>query len=190
VLVLLHTRVRGASVVAVALPVLGCGVVGWMLLNPGFLLKLGLELESLRSYVLRGAAAGSVSPEASATIPRLDIWTKHWALFENNPWFGLGTFNFFQIFPDAAGYSESRILSLLVRFGWWGIFVPAYFCAVYLQGIRDKDPVRVSIAIVFIVYLLFYGSFMQSYNAVYLLMLGVLYSGSTVGRSTVGSYLS
>lgn len=123
----------------------------------------------------------SVSSIAKKNSRQL-IWESHLKLFKLNPLIGVGTYYFYDFYPniDIAGrskkinVSESYLTDWLVRIGL--MIVPFLFFLVSIQSkaLKNRNKAQYSIALALFITLLTYGSFMAPYTFMFYLFYGSL----------------
>jgi O-antigen ligase len=137
--------------------------------------------ETLNNYLFRSAGGVESVEDVRKSVYRTWIWLQHFNLFVDNPWLGAGTFSFETIATDEpvegriGTGSESFLTGLLARVGIIALLFIAFLLMAVVRGIRQQRPLVPAVGIVLFVAMFAYGSFIVSYNFLFLLTLGLLF---------------
>jgi hypothetical protein len=135
---------------------------------------------TLNMYLFRTSGGFESEAEAAKAIFRTWLWSEHLRIAAQNPLFGIGTFDFFAVssfdpmFADMSSGSEAYLTGLLARVGLPVILFVAAFVAAIMRGIRVDDETVPVVGLFLFLAMLAYGSFINAYDFVFLVMIGLL----------------
>lgn len=151
------------------------------LLSSQILLLLpSLGNEALNMYLFRSGTGLENEVDAARTIYRTWIWSEHLRIAAANPIFGVGTFNFTALanydplLGNQSQGSEAFLTGLYARVGLPSLLLLASFFAAIVRGIRLAQPLVAIVGISLFVAMLAYGSFLNAYDFVFLVMIGLM----------------
>lgn len=153
-----------------------------LLLLPGF------GNETLNVYLFRSEGGLESEADVARSVYRTWLWSEHLRIAAANPVLGIGTFDFAALadYDPTVGEwglgSESFLTGLYARVG-----TPALLLiATFVTAIRLRDEpglhLRTMIALLLFVAMLAYGSFVNIYDFVFLVMLGLLAERGRIAR--------
>jgi len=154
--------------------------VVFLLSSQLFLLIPSLGNETANVYLFRSAGGLQSSADAVRTIYRTWIWSEHLRLAAQNPLFGIGTFDFLAlsninpILDATSRGSESFLTGLYARVGLPTLLLLWSILSAIKQGVDVDSHLHLVIGLFVFEAMLAYGSFMNPYDFVFLLMLGLL----------------
>ena len=140
---------------------------------------------ALNVYLFRSESGLESEAEAAKAIYRTWMWAEHFRLASHNPLLGIGTFDFGTLstddplFSDLSNGSETYLTGLLARVGLLAVLLFASFGSAMLAGIRSNDDTRPVVGLFLFVAMLAYGSFINAYDFVFLVMIGLLARGAS-----------
>jgi O-antigen ligase len=104
---------------------------------------------------------------------RVILWANILYVYNQSPITGVGNFNLYEYVSDAPSHSECKWLSLLARYG-IAVFILFFFIySRYLIALERNLKSEAWVSIMIILYMMFYGSFMEVYNMIFFVMLGI-----------------
>jgi hypothetical protein len=143
-----------------------------------------IESESLNRYIFRADQVWQSEQEATKGAYRGWLWAKHLEIMLENPVLGVGTFDILDHIdvgdPVASGTDtgwESFITAWLARAGLSGLLIPLVVLIAIRNAVRTGNLLGYCLGIVVTVTMLAYGSFLITYNFLYLLLVS-LWAGS------------
>ena len=111
------------------------------------------------------------------TDPRVFTALEYFSIINKSPFFGVGDLNFREIFDmNDLPFSELQILLFTAKFGVISLITFLYFFTnrLYLN-ILNYNKHKVIVYFVFLFLMTYYGSFLQAYNFLFLLLISLLY---------------
>jgi len=115
-------------------------------------------------------------------IYRTWIWSEHLRLAAQNPIFGIGTFDFLSLsdfdplFGDRSRGSEAFLTGLYARVGLPALILVAAFVAAIVNSVKANRHLNAIVGLFLFIAMLAYGSFLNAYDFVFLIMIGLLAS--------------
>lgn len=104
---------------------------------------------------------------------RVILWNNILYVYNQSPITGVGNFDLYEYVPDAPSHSECKWLSLLARYGIATILLFFFIYSRYLISLKRDVKSEAWVSIMIIMYMMFYGSFMEVYNLIFFIMLGL-----------------
>ncbi|WP_432240596.1 O-antigen ligase family protein [Herbaspirillum robiniae] len=159
------------------------GFVTSLLASPLLIFLSGNEF--VNSFLFRTHSATVSEADVFRTIYRTWIWSEHIRMAADEPIIGLGTFNFIELaqfnpfIPSVSTGSESFITGLYTRVG---LLALLFLWAIYTMigtGLRHNRSTPLIAGLIFAISLLSYGSFINPYNLVFL----IIVSSMTITKS-------
>ena len=136
--------------------------------------------EALNIYLFRAEGGLESEADVARSVFRTWLWAEHVRIAAANPIFGIGTFEFGALadYDPVVGQlgagSESFLTGLYVRVGLPTLLLVAGFLAAIRSGAHSEERLRYVIGLLMFVAMLSYGSFINVYDFVFLVMIGLL----------------
>ncbi len=103
--------------------------------------------------------------------PRLLLANNLLHIYSTSPLFGVGTFDLYSYFPNAPSHSESKWLSVLTSYGLTVLPIFLFFYKEFINAVRRLNWYGTVFIVSLIIYGAFYGSFINTYNFIFLLLM-------------------
>jgi hypothetical protein len=159
----------GAKYIAYALPIVIIALIYLTLFLPIYLLAYDTPIAL--NYVLYRSPTPP-SPNELTETARLLLVNNLLHIYWQSPLFGVGSFDLYSYFPNAPSHSESKWLSLLASYGITAVIIFMYFYKEYVISVKYQNWYKISFLLSVIIYSTFYGSFINTYNFIFLFLLG------------------
>ena len=141
--------------------------------------------EGLNMYLFRSAEGLQSQEDAARAIYRTWLWSEHLRIASQNPILGVGTFNFGLVSSIdplfGANGSEAFLTGLYARVGVPAVLLVAALLSAIVRGLESNDDMHILVGLAMFVAMLAYGSFINAYDFVFLVMIGLL----AANKSTV-----
>lgn len=137
--------------------------------SPELMLKINFSSPFINSLIFRSIESSNSIDAILQTMNRQTVWEQYIYLYTHSPIIGVDTVKLRSI-----GQSETMLLSFLAWHGISVIFLLSYMYFLITNSLTDKNYLRYSLGIIFILYMITYSSFFQTYNFLFLLLLGLL----------------
>lgn len=165
--------------------------VGSLLMSELVVLVPGLSSEFLNVYLFRSEAGLDSADDLARSIYRGWLWTEHFRIAATNPWFGVGTNDFAMLADDtlAVGVgsgSESFLTGLYARVGLTALLFVAFLVVTIWRQVKAGRHLPSLVALLLLVAMLAYGSFLVPYNFVFLVLMGLLCGSTSQQGAAVG----
>lgn len=139
--------------------------------------------EFLNSYFFRAEEGLSDSEDLTKAIYRTWLWSEHLRIAASNPFFGIGTFDLSAISDNSVEWSagsgsESFLTGLYARVGLPTLLLLGFFSSTIWRQVKGGRVLPALMGSLLAVAMLAYGSFLVSYNFVFLVLVGLI-CGST-----------
>lgn len=139
-----------------------------------------LGSETLNTYVFRSEVGLENEADVAKSVYRTWLWVEHLRIASENPVFGIGTFDFAALadYDPVVGEwgigSESFLTGLYARVGLPMLLLVAAFIAAIVRGGHSGGHLSFVIGLLMFVAMVSYGSFINAYDFVFLVMIGLL----------------
>jgi len=136
--------------------------------------------EGLNMYLFRSAEGLQSQEDAARAIYRTWLWSEHLRIASQNPILGVGTFSFGSassvdpLFSDLSNGSEAFLTGLYARVGVPAVLLVAALLSAIVRGLESNDDMHILVGLAIFVAMLAYGSFVNAYDFVFLVMIGLL----------------
>ncbi|MBO8173585.1 MAG: hypothetical protein H0Z33_17090 [Bacillaceae bacterium] len=148
------------------LPVL---LILFIFIFPQFLLKISLENDFLNSLIFRSTNSLSSIEAIERTLNRHYIWNAYINHYFSSPVIGIDTET-----VRSVGQSETMFFAYLAHHGISLIFLIIFMYSLMKDSLLKKKYLRYSIIVTFVILMLTYSSYLQPYNLIYLLLIGLI----------------
>jgi len=141
--------------------------------SPSLLVTLAPENEFLASLLYRSTSLPSANT-LSSQFARPGMWRQYQEILRGHTLVGVGAFDVTDYFPGSHNWSESRAGYLLARDGLLSVL---FFCALFMilrKGIIGPSLGSLFYGVVVGVSLVYYSSYLNTYNFLYLAVMGLL----------------
>ncbi|UOR11315.1 O-antigen ligase family protein [Halobacillus amylolyticus] len=136
---------------------------------PEFLLILDFNNPFFNSLIFRSTDSSQSLNEILKTMNRQTIWEDYFHIYIDSPIIGGSSEEIKEV-----GHSETMLFRYLALYGLSIIFLLSFLYLVIANSLMKKNYLRYAIGIILFVYLLVYSSYFQTYNFIFLLLLGLL----------------
>jgi hypothetical protein len=141
--------------------------------------------EFLNSYLFRMEEGLSSTEDLTKSIYRTWLWSEHLRIAASNPLFGIGTFDFAAISDNSlelgiGSGSESFLTGLYARVGLPALLLLGFFVSTIWRQLKGGRVLPALMGSLLAVAMLAYGSFLVSYNFVFLVMVGLICGSSSL----------
>ncbi|MBN2769750.1 MAG: O-antigen ligase family protein [Spirochaetes bacterium] len=154
----------------------------FLVLAPNMLLSvLTTDNDVLNRYFFRSISGDLGQEDLQVTVYRGWLWLQHINIWLDNWIVGVGTFEFKNVVMESiiSGHngsgSESFFTGFLARVGIFSIVFLVVFFTAAIRSIRHRKTHVAPIFILFFVAMFSYGSFIVSYNFIFLLFLVLIF---------------
>jgi len=136
--------------------------------------------EGLNMYLFRSAEGFQSQEDAARAIYRTWLWSEHLRIASQNPILGVGTFSFGlassvdPLFGDLGNGSEAFLTGLYARVGVPAVLLVAALLSAIVRGLESNEDMHILVGLAMFVAMLAYGSFINAYDFVFLVMIGLL----------------
>jgi hypothetical protein len=153
---------------------LGVLLMSMIVVNaPSLLVRLAPESDLLASFFYRSTSLPSVDI-LSKQFARPGMWRQYQEILLGHMLVGVGSFDMRHYFPGSTNWSESRVGYLLARDG---LVCILFFYALFMilrKGIIDPSLGGLFYGVVVSISFLYYSSYLNTYNFMYLAVIGLL----------------
>lgn len=149
----------------------------------GTLIQFLHELDSpiINRFIFKTENATVEQATMGTLSSRTWLWEQHFNIFKMNPFVGIGTFDLRDyvminenIHHTLSTGSESFITAQFARFGIPAFLLIALVFDLQNKGLKARSRLTYFLALVFLISMLFYGSFIVPYNFLLLLLIGLM----------------
>lgn len=153
--------------------------VASLLLSQLLVFAPALGNEFLNVYLFRSEGGIESDDDVTRTVYRTWLWSEHFRIAADNPLLGIGTHDFAALADVPAEFgggsgSESFLTGLYARVGLPSLLFVAFFVASLWRQVRMHNELPCLVALLLVVAMLAYGSFLVPYNFAFLVMVGLL----------------
>ena len=131
-------------------------------------------------YLLRSTNGLESADDVAKAIYRTYLWAEHLRIASQNPLFGIGTFDFDAVtmidpnFSAPSRGSEAFLTGLFARVGLPALLFVVALCTAIARGVRRGGHAHFVVGLTLFIAMLAYGSFINAYDFVFLVMIGLL----------------
>ena len=160
-------------------PIVAIVVFVLTLYAPNIFMQIKTNNVFVNTFIFRSEEGLDSSDELSESINRTIIWERHMDQFFIHPMIGSGSSFENEELSASLGStgSESLLTRIIARDGSLSLLFLSFLLLMFVKAVALKDRLMYSVNIVFCILLLTYGSFLNTYSFVFLLILGFINGG-------------
>ncbi len=156
--------------IAYSMPIMIIVIVYLLIALPFYLLSL--DMPTILNYIVYRSPT-PLPQEEMTSLPRLILTENLLQIYKTAPLFGVGSFDLYDYFPNAPSHSENMWLSRLTRHGFAIYIMFGFFYSKLIDGVKRNNIYRVMFTNAIIIFGFFYGSFMNTYHFLFLLLISL-----------------